>query len=109
MASVARLSPGTRIKANAYSKGAVETRASARKPSKTFREKFRHTPVSIEEEIPWQCRRLIIGTAGTGDLPVMDNVSARPNDARSHCSSSQPPTPLKTHPHETNAILHVTW
>src|SRR5262245_33594661 len=44
-----------------------------KKPSKKFRDEFRHTPVSIEEKIPWKCRRLIIGT-GTGALPVMDDV-----------------------------------
>jgi len=31
--------------------------------------------VSVEEKIPWQCRRLIIGT-GTGALPVMDDVKS---------------------------------
>jgi hypothetical protein len=42
-----------------------------KKPSKRFRDKFGHTPLSIEEEIPWKCRRLVIGT-GTGELPVME-------------------------------------
>ena len=44
-----------------------------KKPSKNFRDAFGHTPLSIEEEIPWKCRRLVIGT-GTGALPVMDEV-----------------------------------
>jgi hypothetical protein len=38
-----------------------------KKPSKRFRDRFGHTPLSIEEEIPWKCRRLVIGT-GTGAL-----------------------------------------
>jgi hypothetical protein len=33
-----------------------------RKPSKKFRDDFGHTPLSIEEKIPWKCRRLVIGT-----------------------------------------------
>ena len=33
-----------------------------KKPSKRFREEFGHTPVSVEEEIPWKCQRLIVGT-----------------------------------------------
>jgi hypothetical protein len=33
-----------------------------KKPSKRFRDRFGHTPLSIEEEIPWKCRRLVIGT-----------------------------------------------
>jgi hypothetical protein len=45
-----------------------------KKPSKKFRDTFGHTPLSIEEEIPWKCRRLVIGT-GTGALPVMEEVT----------------------------------
>jgi hypothetical protein len=30
--------------------------------SKKFRDEFGHTPVSVEEKIPWRCKRLIIGT-----------------------------------------------
>src|SRR5262245_34532753 len=44
-----------------------------KKPSKTCRKAFGHTPLSTEEKIPWKCRRLVIGT-GTGSLPVMDEV-----------------------------------
>ncbi|SRR5712692_4434719 len=44
-----------------------------KKLSKQFRDDFGHTPLSVEEEIPWDCRRLVIGT-GTGALPVMDEV-----------------------------------
>jgi hypothetical protein len=40
-----------------------------KKPSKRFRDRFGHTPLSIEEEISWKCRRLVIGT-GTGALPT---------------------------------------
>ena len=45
-----------------------------KKPSKRFRDRFGHTPLSIEEDIPWKCRRLVIGT-GTGALPVMEVFS----------------------------------
>jgi hypothetical protein len=43
-------------------------------PSKQFREKFGHTPLSAEEEIPWGGKRLIVGTGAHGALPVMDEV-----------------------------------
>ena len=43
-----------------------------KKLSKKFRDRFGHTPLSLEEEIPWKCRRLV-GT-GSGALPVMDEV-----------------------------------
>ena len=45
-------------------------------PSKQFREKFGHTPLSAGEEIPWGGRRLIVGTGAHGALPVMDEVLA---------------------------------
>ena len=44
-----------------------------KKASKKFREAFGHTPLSLEEKIPWKCRRLVVGT-GEGALPVMDEV-----------------------------------
>jgi hypothetical protein len=45
-------------------------------PSKQFREKFGHTPLSAEEEIPWRGKRFLIGTGAQGALPVMDEVIA---------------------------------
>jgi hypothetical protein len=44
-----------------------------KKESKKFRDQFGHTPLSIEEEIPWKCRTLVIGT-GTGAMPIMKEV-----------------------------------
>jgi hypothetical protein len=46
-------------------------------PSKQFRERFGHTPLSAEEEIPWGGKRLIVGTGAQGALPVMDEVLAQ--------------------------------
>ena len=48
-----------------------EIRKRKKKPSKKFREQFGHTPLSIEEEILWQCHQLIIGSGAYGGLPVM--------------------------------------
>jgi hypothetical protein len=45
-----------------------------KRPSKPFRDEFGHTPLSVEEDIPWGCRRLVVGTGATGALPVMDDV-----------------------------------
>lgn len=81
-----------------------------KKPSKQFREEFGHTPVSVEEKIPWRCHRLIIGT-GTGALPVMDDVRRKAKNRKIELlvlPTAQAIEMLKKQPSETNAILHVT-
>jgi hypothetical protein len=37
-------------------------RRRSKKPSKPYRDKFGHTPLSADEELPWGGSRLIIGT-----------------------------------------------
>jgi len=87
-----------------------EVRKRKKEPSKQFRAAFGHTPVSIEEDIPWRCRRLVIGT-GTGALPVMNEVKREA--ARRKVELVIEPTAraiarLAQEPADTNAILHVT-
>jgi len=81
-----------------------------KKPSKKFRARFGHTPISIDEDIPWKCRRLVIGT-GTGALPIMEQVE-REAQGRNIGLVIQPTAEaiktLQENPDETNAILHVT-
>src|SRR4030095_7770576 len=82
-----------------------DVRKRKKKPSKKFREEFGHTPVSVEEKIPWQCRRLIIGT-GTGALPVMDEVrreAKRRKIALIALPTTEAIAELKKDPRETNA------
>jgi hypothetical protein len=81
-----------------------------KKPSRKFRETFGHTPLSIEEDIPWKCDRLIVGT-GTGALPVMDEVKQEAE--RRKIALVVVPTDraidlLDEASANTNAILHVT-
>jgi hypothetical protein len=81
-----------------------------KKPSKKFRENFGHTPLSAEERIPWECRRLVIGT-GTGSLPVMDEVkqeARRRNIELRILPTAQAIEILRAAGPDTNAILHVT-
>jgi hypothetical protein len=82
-----------------------------KKSSKPFRDVFGHTPVSIEENIPWDCRRLVVGTGADGALPVMDEV--KQEAARRGVELMTVPTgeaiqALQAEPKDTNAILHVT-
>jgi hypothetical protein len=86
------------INATRYEHDLIIDRGKIRKrkkrPSKRFREEFGHTPLSIEEQIPWKCRRLVIGTGAYGRLPVMQEVKQlRHNAARWSCSWSRPEKP----------------
>jgi hypothetical protein len=88
-----------------------EVRKRKKRPSKQFREQFGHTPLSIEEDIPWKCRRLVVGTGAHGALPVMKEVKAearRRNVELVMVPTAEAIEALQRHPEETNAILHVT-
>ena len=81
-----------------------------KKPSKRFRDRFGHTPLSIEEEIPWKCRQLVIGT-GTGALPVMEEVKREAHRRKIRLTmlpTTEAIRALQENPEETNAVLHVT-
>ena len=45
-----------------------------KKKSKSYRERFGHTPLSIDENIPWSCKTLVIGRGMYTSLPVMKEV-----------------------------------
>lgn len=82
-----------------------------KKSSKPFRDAFGHIPLSVEENIPWDCRRLVVGTGADGALPVMDEVkreAARRKIQLLTVPTSEAIRALQAEPKETNAILHVT-
>jgi hypothetical protein len=79
--------------------------------SRKFRGASGHTPLSIEEDIPWRCRRLVIGTGADGALPVMQQV--RDEARRRKVDLVILPTAeaigaLAKAAKDTNAILHLT-
>jgi hypothetical protein len=82
-----------------------------KKPSKRFREEFGHTPVSVDEEIPWRCQRLVVGTGRYGSLPVMDEVKREARRRKVDLlilPTKQAIQTLARTAEATNAILHVT-
>jgi len=88
-----------------------EIRKRKKKLSKKFQEQFGHTPLSIEEEIPWKCRQLVIGSGAHGQLPVMPEVereAGRRNIKLLLLLTSEAIDVLKRETKDTNAILHVT-
>jgi hypothetical protein len=104
-----------KIDGEKYAKDVILDRGVVRKrkkkPSQEFREQFGHTPVSLKEEIPWECKRLVIGIGFEGRLPVMGEVKS---EARKRgvelviCLTPEAVKLVKEHPKATNAILHVT-
>ncbi len=88
-----------------------EVRKRRKKPSRKFRDAYGHTPLSLEEKIPWKCRRLVIGTGMHRGLPVMKELKAEAK--RREVDFVVLPTveaieELKRNLEKTNAILHVT-
>jgi hypothetical protein len=88
-----------------------QVRKRKKSQSKKFRCDFGHTPLSAEEEIPWNCRRLVIGTGVYGSLPVMDEVKHEAERRKVKLlvlATGRAIQELERHPEETNAILHLT-
>jgi hypothetical protein len=103
------------IDGRTYAHDVVIDRGQVRKrrkgPSKRHRDSYGHTPLSADEEIPWSCRRLVIGTGVAGALPVMEAVKAEAH--RRDVELVLAPTKraidlLATDASATNAILHIT-
>ena len=90
-------------------RGKVRKRKKA--ASRKFRGAFGHTPLSAEEDIPWRCRRLVIGTGAEGALPVMQQVR---DEARRRkvdlvvLPTAQAIGVLRQAGNDTNAVLHLT-
>jgi hypothetical protein len=80
-------------------------------PSKPLRAEYGHTPLSASEDLPWRCRRLVIGSGADGALPVTDDV-VKEAETRGVELLILPTRDaiqeLERSPKATNAVLHVT-
>jgi hypothetical protein len=82
-----------------------------KKASKRFRDAYGHTPLSLEETIPWRCARLVIGTGAYGRLPVMDEVKHEADERGVELivlPTAEAIKVLQKGTGKMNAILHVT-
>ncbi|MGA2614310.1 MAG: MTH938/NDUFAF3 family protein [Spirochaetia bacterium] len=89
-----------------------DVRKRKKKASKELRNEFGHTPLSLAENIPWSCRRLVVGTGASGAMPVMDDVrdeASRRGVELVVVATEQAIELLNKQPEDTNAILHITW
>ena len=80
-------------------------------PSKSLRAGSGHTPLSAAEDLPWDCRRLVVGNGADGALPVLPEVAEEA--ARRGVDLVVLPTLdaielMREDDPTTNAILHVT-
>jgi hypothetical protein len=89
-----------------------QVRRRRKKPSKPYRDRFGHTPLSADESIPWGGPRLIVGTGADGLLPIVAEVYKEA--ARRNVEVVALPTEAACRliddlePGEVNAVLHVT-
>jgi hypothetical protein len=82
-----------------------------KRASRPLKGRYGHTPLSVEEPIPWGCSRLVVGTGASGSLPVMDEVireAERRNVELVLLPTEQAIGVLRDADEATNAILHVT-
>ena len=104
-----------RVDGVTYEHDLIIDRGKIRKRKKAASRKFRgaygHTPLSIAEDIPWRCRRLVVGSGADGALPVMQQVR---DEARRRkidliiLPTAQAIGMLTQATKDTNAILHLT-
>lgn len=89
-----------------------QIRRRRKKPSKRYRDRFGHTPLSTKESIPWGGPRLIVGTGADGLLPIMAEVyeEARRRSVEIVALPTEAACGLIAglEPSEVNAVLHVT-
>jgi len=87
--------------------GSIEKRKKSE--SKKHRSLFGHTPLSADENIPWNCKTLIVGDGHSSSLPVMNEVydNARQKGVELRIMST--PEAIKhVNDPDTNLILHLT-
>ena len=88
-------------------KGVVKKRKKG--ASKKYRDQYSHTPVSPYENIPWECKTLIIGTGHSTGLPVMEEVYKKARKKGVKILEMSTPEAVKhVNDRDTNLILHLT-
>ncbi|HHJ51982.1 MAG TPA: hypothetical protein ENJ89_02200 [Caldithrix abyssi] len=77
--------------------------------SRKYKHRYGHTPLSAEENIPWQCKRLVIGSGIYGSLPVMPEVEQRAEQLGVELLVIPTRDAIKyLNEPDTNFVLHLT-
>lgn len=78
-------------------------------PSRIYREEFGHTPLSLSEAIPWDCKTLIIGNGMSSAMPVTEEVLQKAREKGVQIVLlSTPEAAKRLNDPQTNLILHLT-
>ena len=81
-------------------------------PSKKFREKYNHTPLTHLEDIPWDCEVLVIGIGMSERLPVTEKFKAVAKKKGVTLIMMRTPEAVKyynkNYTKNMNAIFHIT-
>ena len=87
--------------------GSVKKRKKAE--SKKYSSMFGHTPLSPDENIPWNCKHLIIGAGHSSCLPVMEEVQNIADSKGVELVIMSTPEAIKhINDQHTNFVLHLT-
>ncbi len=85
----------------------IETRQKA--SSRALKSRYSHTPLTTAENIPWNCRTLVIGTGMNGRLPITEEVRARAHEMNITLLVKKTPLAIAhINDKDTNLVLHLT-
>lgn len=77
--------------------------------SRKYKSSYGHTPLSAAENIPWNCKQLVIGTGMYGSLPVMEEVKQAAKEKGVRLLIKETPEAVKyLNEADTNFVLHLT-
>ncbi|MCF6237222.1 MAG: MTH938/NDUFAF3 family protein [Candidatus Marinimicrobia bacterium] len=77
--------------------------------SRALKSRYGHTPLTTAENIPWNCRTLVIGTGMNGRLPVTEEVRARAHEMNVALIVKKTPAAIShINDKDTNLVLHIT-
>ena len=80
-----------------------------KKASKKYSNRFGHTPLSPNENIPWNCENLIVGTGHSSYMTVMNEVyDTAIRKGVTLVTMSTPEAIKHINDPRTNLILHLT-
>jgi len=91
-------------------KGKIQRRN--KEVSEPLKEEYGHTPLTLAENIPWDCQTLIVATGEGNALPIADEVRIRAGALGVKIKEMRTPDAIlvlnMVNLEDTNAIIHLT-